>query len=89
MTAADQNTVWFGGCTYWTEDPAKLVDGPDGPVCPQCGQPKTPVPADMFHQGNSYLGRQWPDYVAFVESLREVCHGHDLVIADVWFKREQ
>lgn len=80
--------VWYGLCTFWTATWDTLSRTPNGiPCCPHCGSPgfQTSLenwdPARFEAEGNEGYG-------AFLESLREVCHGRGVTTMGLWRERQ-
>lgn len=73
--------VWYGYCTYWTDDWDKLKLDLDYhsneigmPLCPCCGAPGFQMAAGRWFAGAStFQAMGNPGYVSFVENTKEQC----------------
>ncbi len=82
-TAMVVGRVWYGLCTYWTENFSKLL-GPGVPLCPVCRSPGFEATAEEWNGGLEPFEADHPGYVAVVAANREICHGRGVKILDLW-----
>lgn len=97
MTEKDKE-MWYGFCTYWTEDWDKLKFLPANPefssaiqggvpCCPECGSPGFQMAVIEWNEGIKKFEAKCPGYAKFIEELREVCHGKGVDTGELWEKR--
>ncbi len=67
--------LWYGSCSYWTDDWDKLKTTPQGiPVCPHCGAPGFITPeADWLKGAQRFEDEGHPRYVEFLNANKEQC----------------
>lgn len=70
-----QRGVWYGMCTFWTDDWDKVADGRGGiPCCPVCGAPGMQATAKVWFSGAAkHQANGNPGYVNFVNQSKEQC----------------
>jgi len=79
--------MWYGTCTYWTDDWDMLSKTDDGiPCCPKCGSVGFIIKYDKWHDGaiqfDEGINR---GYLKFLMELKETCHGNTNIM-DLWKK---
>lgn len=75
-TTGDDETrgIWFGLCTYWTDDWNKVDTSCDIPQCPKCGSPGFQGTAKEWFDGvKRFQAEGNPGYVAFVAQSMSQC----------------
>lgn len=78
-TPTDENDLdrglWYGACTYWTDDWSKLGAIPPGiPCCPHCNAVGFQTTAGKWFAGVAkYQAEGNPGYVNFVKQSAEQC----------------
>jgi len=67
--------IWYGSCSYWTDDWDKLkLVGHGLPVCPCCGAPGFITPTDDWLKGaQRFEDEGHPRYVEFLNDNKERC----------------
>jgi hypothetical protein len=70
-----QRGIWYGMCTYWTDDWDEVSDGIGGiPCCPVCGAlGMQTTAADWFEGVAKFQAKGNPGYVNFVNQSKEQC----------------
>jgi hypothetical protein len=78
--------IWYGLCTFWTEDWPLLARTAHGiPCCPHCGAVGFQINADDWWAGvERYESEGNPGYRAFLEDLRNTCHGKSTTVLSLW-----
>lgn len=65
--------IWYGLCTYWTDDWAKVASG-GIPCCPVCESPGFVIDAgEWFDDASQFEANGNPRYVEFVKQSKEQC----------------
>lgn len=90
--------IWYGFCTYWTDDWDELstvpqeddVGAPEIPCCPECGSVGFEIEDDEWWEGVQRVEQDQRGYYSFIKALREHCHGKGISIGDLWeeYKKE-
>lgn len=72
-----QRLVWYGPCTYWTDDWTKLKSiGPGIPCCPHCKCPGFQTTYEHWEDGvKGFELNNHPRYEEFVNKTKETCFG--------------
>jgi len=75
-TAKDpKRAIWYAageGCGYWTDNWNALAGG-GPPGCPHCGAVGFIGDAGSWYEGAKSFESDHPDYVQFLDSVKEVC----------------
>lgn len=73
-TADDpERGIWYGLCTYWTDDWNKVRSG-GVPQCPHCGSPGMQTTAKVWFAGaQRFQSEGNPGYMAFIAQSKEQC----------------
>ena len=94
----DEQEIWYGFCTYWTDDWDKLsaTEPVEGeaishgiPCCPECGSVGYQMTAQEWKEGvEKYEADGHTGYATFIEGLKEQCNGK-VTIMELWEQRTE
>ena len=95
----DEQEIWYGFCTYWTNDWDKLgstpAEGEDQaisggiPSCPECGSVGYQMTAEDWKEGiEKYEAEGNAGYGTFIEGLKEQCNGKTTIM-ELWEQRTE
>ena len=79
--------IWYGMCTYWTDDWDALTPTPENkgiPSCPECGSVGFQMTVQEWNQGIATLDKDSPGYADFINELKGKCHGKTTTLAELW-----
>lgn len=80
-----EGMLWYGTCTYWTDDWEALSNEKGIPICPDCGGPGFEISIQAWNEGiEKHEADGNPGYGKFVETLKENCHGKKADFNDLW-----
>ena len=65
--------LWYGLCTYWTDDWDKLKTTSGIPCCPYCLGVGFQITAKNWDSGVDKFNKDNPKYKEFIESVKEKC----------------
>lgn len=94
-------SMWYGLCTYWTDDWDKLNTTPptigrftDGPLagipcCPFCGAPGFVCTVAEWEEGVAEHDKKEPGYKDFINEIKETCSGRGVTIMSLWAARKE
>jgi len=87
----DESQIWYGFCTYWTDDWDFLKPTPENkgiPSCPECGSVGFQMTIQDWNQGIAkYEVPDNPGYAVFVTELKEKCHGKTTML-ELWEQKK-
>lgn len=69
----DLEYIWYGVCSYWTDDWSKLGSYKGMPVCPVCGKPGFQEEAKRWLGAVAEANAENPGYAEFMLSIKEQC----------------
>lgn len=90
---AEPEQVWYGFCTFWTDDWGQLsaTPSPEGaaiksglPCCPDCGSVGYQVDKGDWEEGVGKLEAAEPGYAKFIAGVKELCHGKGISLGSLW-----
>lgn len=88
--------IWYGWCTYWTDDWEKIRNTKDVsgiPCCPVCGAYGFQSLASKWFEGAKRFEAEGnPRYVEFVHAFKEQCRGRKGSFMEEyrnWFKEQK
>lgn len=84
--------IWYGFCTYWTDDWDKLSTQPVPPgskfpgipCCPDCGSVGYQMEEDEWWEGVQAFEAENPGYYKYIKAIKDTCHGKGISIGDLW-----
>lgn len=80
-----EGMIWYGTCTYWTDDWEALGESKGIPVCPECGSSGFEITVEdweggiLKHEADGHAG-----YGKFIRSLKGKCHGSAAMFPQLW-----
>lgn len=78
------NRIWYGLCTYWTDDFNTLATTPGGiPCCPQCGAVGFEANSGDWARDLEKFEYDHPGYADLLKANKQVCHGRGVTIMDL------
>jgi hypothetical protein len=89
--------IWYGFCTFWTDDWGQLSrtehEGNGSivggiPCCPDCGSVGYQIEDDEWWEGVQIVEKAEPGYYKFIRGLKDTCHGPDKSVGDLWDERK-
>jgi len=88
--------IWYGFCTFWTDDWGQLSDAGDKEkdlevlhCCPSCNSGGFETTEDEWWEGVQRVEEDTPGYYKFIRGLKERCHGKGTSIGDLWELRKK
>jgi hypothetical protein len=83
---APSSMVWYGLCTYWTDDWSTLGrTAHDIPCCPRCGAVGFQAPASEWWAGAARFEEEGNDgYQEWLAGYYQVCAGRGVTTAELW-----
>ena len=88
----DETQIWYGFCTYWTDDWDALTPTPENkgiPSCPECGSVGYQMTLQDWNEGiERYEADDNPGYGTFVTELKGKCHGKTTML-QLWEQKEE
>ncbi len=95
----DEQELWYGFCTYWTDDweALKHTPVPEGaaissgiPCCPECGSVGYQMTLQAWNEGiEKYEADGNPGYGDFINEMKGKCHGPKTTLAELWELKKQ
>lgn len=94
------NMMWYGLCTYWTDDWSKLSSTgtsigrfsekpmPGIPCCPNCGAVGFQCFVDEWNKSVEEYDKKEPGYAQFIADMKENCQGRGITTLDAWAERK-
>jgi len=83
--------IWYGLCTYWTDDWDALTPTPENkgiPSCPECGSVGFQMTVQEWNEGiKTYEADDNPGYGAFINELKGKCHGKTTLL-QLWEQKK-
>lgn len=93
----DEQQIWYGFCTYWTDDWEALsatpvedtaTGGHGIPCCPECGSVGYQMTLQEWNEGvEKYESEDNAGYAAFIAELKEKCHGKTTIL-QLWEQKQ-
>ena len=87
----DESQIWYGFCTYWTDDWEALEATPDNkgiPCCPECGSVGYQMTLQEWNEGiEKYEAEDNAGYGAFIAELKGKCHGKTTIL-QLWEQKK-
>jgi hypothetical protein len=94
----DEQEIWYGFCTYWTDDWEALAHHtvPEGaaissgiPCCPECKSPGFQMTLQDWNEGiKKYEADDNPGYGAFINEMKSMCSGPKVTLAELWEQKK-
>ncbi len=87
----DEQQIWYGLCTYWTDDWDALTPSPENkgiPTCPECGSVGFQMTRQEWNEGVAkYEADDNPGYTQFINDVKGNCLGKTTLL-EAWEQKK-
>jgi hypothetical protein len=88
----DEQQIWYGLCTYWTDDWDALKPTPENkgiPSCPECGSVGFQMTRQEWNEGVAkYEADGNPGYTHFINNVKGNCMGKTTLL-EAWERQKE